>query len=190
MTPAAVLELERVLWPKGYRRDIWMILDCARDPRLFGLMLESRLEFSCLYNGSPLAPLESVAPHLVKLEYDDPSSRRLLERSLGDHRGILLKCDSHLVQVRRHLRQLLTVRGPDGVLLLFRFYDPRVLRVYLPTCYPAELRTVFGPVERYWAEDESSTSLIEFAVAEGGLTRTERPLAREQPALLHSAAVT
>jgi hypothetical protein len=30
--------------------------------------------------------------------------------------------------------------------LLFRYYDPRVLRVYLPSCRPSELETVFGPV--------------------------------------------
>jgi hypothetical protein len=45
---------------------------------------------------------------------------------------------------------------------MFRYYDPRVLRVYLPTCQPNELRTVFGPIRSYLVEGEDGKSLIEF----------------------------
>jgi hypothetical protein len=54
------------------------------------------------------------------------------------------------------------VRDPAGKRLMFRYYDPRVLRVYLPTCTAAELRAIFGLVERFWMEDEQSDRVLEF----------------------------
>jgi hypothetical protein len=46
------------------------------------------------------------------------------------------------------LRTLLRVRDEAGRTLLFRFYDPRVLRAYLPTCTATEWQSVFGPVHQ------------------------------------------
>ena len=57
----------------------------------------------------------------------------------------------------------------------FRYYDPRVLRVYLPTCNARELQTVFGPVLRYLVEDEKPTGLWTFW-PEGEQIRSERTL--------------
>ena len=61
-----------------------------------------------------------------------------------------------------HLRTFLKVYGPDLKPLYFRYYDPRVLRVYLPTCNDQELQTVFGPVLRYLLEDEDPATLLKF----------------------------
>ena len=54
--------------------------------------------------------------------------------------------DATLEELRRHFRKFLKVEDPKGKSLIFRYYDPRVLRVYLPTCNAMELQTVFGPV--------------------------------------------
>jgi hypothetical protein len=53
--------------------------------------------------------------------------------------------------------------------MVFRYYDPRVLRVYLPTCVTAELRTVFGPIECFWTESESPEYMLDFRVHDGAL---------------------
>ncbi len=37
-------------------------------------------------------------------------------------------------------------RSEQKAPLVFRYYDPRVLRVYLPTCSPAEFARFFGPI--------------------------------------------
>ena len=63
-----------------------------------------------------------------------------------------------------HLRTFLKVYGPDLTPLYFRYYDPRVLRTYLPTCNEQEMRTVFGPVLRYIVEDEDHDRLVEVLV--------------------------
>jgi hypothetical protein len=156
-----------------------MIVDGARDRRIFGTLLDSYLNYSCLYHGDIAPELELVAPYLVQLEYDDPYSIKLIERAWGNAWGIFLKCDSGMETLRRHLRTLLTVRDPKGDLLLFRYYDPRVFRVYLPTCWPEEVKTVYGPIDRFWIEDENPETMLEFRNEHGRLLQKEIPLLSE-----------
>jgi hypothetical protein len=168
--------IKRQLWPRAAGRDVWMIVDGARDRRIYGTLLDSYLNYSCLYHGDLAPELELVAPYLVQLEYDDSYSIKLIDRAWGNSWGIFLKCDSSMETLRRHLRTLLSVRDQKGALLLFRYYDPRVLRVYLPTCWPEELKTVYGPIDRFWMEDENPETLLEFRTERGKLLRNEIPL--------------
>ena len=148
--------LERLLWPKGARRDIWMIVDAARDRRIFGMLLDGFYsEHTCLFSG-PLAPeLEVAAPYLVRLEYDGKKTRQLIMTAWGNAWGVFLKCDLRAQEITRHLRALLLVQDPKNRTLVFRYYDPRILRAYLPTCTDVELETVFGDIQRFWMEDET-----------------------------------
>lgn len=172
--------IEERLWPKGPRRDAWMILDAARDRRIFSLLVECHLEYSCLYSG-PLQPeLEMAAPHLVHLEHDDRETRRLIGQAWGNSWGVFLRSDSRLDSLRRHLRGFLLVRDPAGNRLVFRYYDPRVLRVYLPTCTPNELRTVFGPIEHFLVEDEGPQTALEFRMDRVQLMRRRFSIDRSE----------
>ena len=171
--------IEEFLWPKGSSRDVWMILDCARDQKpIFRFLLGCHLEYSCLYSG-PLAPaLEMAAPYLVQLEYDNQETRHLLEMGWGNSWGILMRSGTTLKKLRRHLREFLIVRDPQGRRMAFRYYDPRVLRAYLPTCNGEELRTVFGPIDRFWTEaDRDLDHLLEFRLENANrLARQNIPL--------------
>jgi hypothetical protein len=71
--------------------------------------------------------------------------------------------------LRRHLKGLLMVKDYKGRRLLFRYYDPRVLRVYLPTCWPAELEAVFGPVKAYLLEGAEEGTVVQYRVDDGRL---------------------
>lgn len=145
--------MEELFWPQGFTRDVWMIVDCARDPqRIFRFLLGCHLEYSCLYSGVLPPALEMAAPYLVQLEHDNQETRRLIQLSWGNSWGVFLKSGTSMNKLRRHLRQFLMVRDPQGRRMVFRYYDPRVLRAYLPTCNGEELRTVFGPVESFWTE--------------------------------------
>jgi hypothetical protein len=57
---------------------------------------------------------------------------------------------------------LLEVQTPDGPKRFFRYYDPRVLRNFLPTCDAAQLREMFGPVDRFDLEAPDSSSLLRY----------------------------
>ena len=171
MTNDTLRRIEEHLWPRGERRDIWMILDAARGRAIFRTLLECHLEYCCLYSGYLPPALEIAAPYLVQLEYQDRYTRRILQRGWGDSWGIFLKCDLGLDRLRRHLRQFLVVRDPQGGRLVFRYYDPRVLRVYLPTCREEELRSVFGPIQCFWSEGQEPKEMLEFRFDRGSLAR-------------------
>jgi hypothetical protein len=165
--------IERLFWPNGNGRSMWMILDLARDRRIYSDLLNSHLVYSCLYSGEIPFELEVSAPHLVQLEPGDKATRSLLERSWGRSWGTFLRCDTRMERLRRHLRTLLVVKSWSGERMLFRYYDPRVLRVYLPTCTSDELRTVFGPVQQYFTESETAETLTRFELNAGRLVTSE-----------------
>ena len=64
----------------------------------------------------------------------------------------------------------------DGKSLYFRYYDPRVFRVFLPTCDREQLGTMFGPVGRYYVEGEKSDSLVQYSLRDGKLIQEDIPL--------------
>ena len=57
---------------------------------------------------------------------------------------------------------------------MFRWYDPRVLRVYLPTCTVGELREVFGPARAFLVEDVDPGVLLRYELADDGRLATTR----------------
>lgn len=177
MTQSLLARIEEQFWPKGERRDVWMIVDAARDRRIFRMLLESHFDYSCLYSGTLPPALEIVAPYLIQLEFEDRYTRRLIEHAWGNSWGVFLRCNTRMDKLRRHLRGFLVVRDPKGEALVFRYYDPRVFRIYLPTCTRDELRTVFGPIERFWMESEDPDMLLEFGFDQVSMSSNTIPLA-------------
>lgn len=54
--------------------------------------------------------------------------------------------------LRLHLKKFLRVNTEDSKTLAFRYDDPRVLNVFLPTCAADEVRDFLEPVGRLIAE--------------------------------------
>jgi hypothetical protein len=161
--------IENLFWPDGFNRDMWMIVDGARDPHVYSSLLGSYLQYSCLYAGDLPHQLEAAAPYLVQLEFEDRYTRRLIDDAWGNSWGVFLRCDETIERLRRHLRQFLKVQDWRGRSMVFRYYDPRVLRVYLPTCNNEEMRTVFGPIKSFYMEDENAETMLAFGRDAGRL---------------------
>ena len=120
--------------------------------------------------------MQRVAPYLVRLEQDSEFARWVIGQGWGNHWGIFAISDGELFDMRQHFRRFLSVHDSDGNPLLFRYYDPRVLRVYLPTCDAEELSMLFGPVTEYVAEDETPDTLLRFRATGGALGREAKKL--------------
>ena len=183
MTPEQRQRIERALWPEAERSrlGVWAVLDCARGSRVYLALLESNLEFRCLYSGRLPRSLEMVAPQLVELFPGHRLTSRLLDEGWGQAWGIFLRV-SDPPNLRHHLRKFLKVSDEDGRRLLFRYYDPRVIRAYLPTCRAEELRRVIGgPLAGIAVESADANSLLDFGVESAGLKVQEVQLPR--PAL-------
>lgn len=139
------------LWPAGDSlagTQVHMLVDGAADPQLAARIRLGKLDHDCLFAGPLTARLQAAAPWLVHLSPASTQTRDLIGRA-GRHQGILVSAPAHVStrQLRLHFKKLLWVRDESGRELYFRFYDPRVLAIYLPTCTPDEKRLVFGPVQ-------------------------------------------
>ena len=83
--------------------------------------------------------------------------------------------------MRNHFRTFLMVYDTEFKPLYFRYYDPRVLRIYLPTCDAEGLATLFGPVVNYFLEDEDPKNALRFRMEGGALVREEMAIAIAEP---------
>jgi Domain of unknown function (DUF4123) len=156
--------------------NVFAVLDGASIPDLLQTLYEHQPEFVCLYRGQLNPDLASVAPYLVHIRSNTPLADWLIQKGWGEHWGIFAQCDSDLKTMRKHFRKFLTVHDSDGKPLLFRYYDPRVLRLYLPTCNAEELGAIFGPISNYLLEAEDANTLLSFRLDKNELQQQQRSL--------------
>jgi hypothetical protein len=160
--PAARLpELVDVL--RKIPEPLFALVDAARDPRgVLAFLQACKEEHQSLYEGPKGEQLAAAAPYLVRLPPGSPVLQPLIQQGWGNSWGVYLTSGQPFAEVRRHLRHFLLVQLPDGKEYYFRFYDPRVLRVYLPTCTPEESKQFFGPIGSYLVEAEEPRAVLQF----------------------------
>ena len=157
-------------------QSVYVILDGARDKDIYPGLQRYSTENRCLFAGELSRELAAAAPYLVRLKKNHPFTIWVIEHGWGDCWGVFLQSATNINELRRHFRRFLKVEDDKGKSLYFRFYDPRVLRTYLPTCVEKELDTVFGPVSRFFCEAADSANLHEFGFVEGKLDQKISPV--------------
>lgn len=145
------------------------VLDGASVPRLRLKLHDFEPEHECLYRGELKPDMAEVAPYLVKLGQNEEFTQWVINEGWGKHWGIFAVSRAGLRALRTHFRKFLMVHDTEGKPVYFRYYDPRVLRAYLPTCTGDELRTVFGPVQTFLVEDKDPKNGRKFVFAENVL---------------------
>lgn len=156
--------VNRILWSGDDQNKIYALLDAARDGMIYQKLAESDVEKVCLFIGEQARKLATVAPYLVELDQEDPFIQWLFENGWGKSWGIFAESEATFIELRHHFRSFLRVVDENGKTLFFRYYDPRVIRVFLPTCDKDQLLTMFGPVRRYFVEDEDSNTIIQYSL--------------------------
>jgi hypothetical protein len=179
MTDPAAFDLSRLraaMWPDGTgpERRVYALLDGARAPEIEHLVKTSGADHRCLYAGTLAPELAAVAPYLVHLVRESPATQVVLERAVGAAWGVFVVAYEGIETLRRHFRRFLRVRTESDEPLLFRFYDPRVLRAYLPTCTAIELEEIFGPAEELFYDAPAPNAVIAARRNDGRLI--EQPL--------------
>ena len=138
------------------------VLDAARDPHVLPGLKKSGIDHASLYEERDGEELATYGPWLAKLSPDSQYLEDLVRDGWGKSWGVYLTCSLPFAELRRHLRQFLLAKLPDGRQVCFRYYDPRVLRTYMPTCTPEELARFVGPIDRFFAESSDEDELLEF----------------------------
>jgi Domain of unknown function (DUF4123) len=131
---------------------LYGIVDTARDKRLYPLIKQSP-HYTCLFLGDIPEPLDAAAPYLVEMTDDTPLKNIWRNEGWGKAWGILVRSSLDMKGLRRHLRKFLLAQMPDGEAVFFRFYDPRVWRIYWPTCTHEEQVKWMRGVEEFVVED-------------------------------------
>ncbi|MGB9103172.1 MAG: DUF4123 domain-containing protein [Terriglobales bacterium] len=100
-----------------------------------------------LFKGSAQEDYSAVAPNLFKVS---PETLDWIVATLWNQPwGVFVVSKADLESLRVHFRRFLLVQLPDGERWFFRYYDPRILKVYLSKCNERELHIFFGPVRAY-----------------------------------------
>jgi hypothetical protein len=159
----------------GYNR-IYAVLDGASIPDLRMKLYEMQPQYYCLYRGELEPDIEEVAPYLIRLNAGHNFTDWVLTEGWGNHWGIFAQSRYSLEELRKHFRSFLTVHDESGNPLLFRFYDPRVLRVFLPSCTNEELKKFFGIVLNYAVEDENPQMILNYFLPDGILRINQQPI--------------
>ncbi|MCI5166356.1 MAG: DUF4123 domain-containing protein, partial [Candidatus Electrothrix sp. GM3_4] len=125
---------------------LYAVLDAARMPEVPQTLLNHQVLYGSLYEGPLGGKLKEAGPYLVSLTPDSPLCKEIIRTYWGNSSCLLILCSSEFKAVREHLRNFLMVKDEQAKIIYFRFYDPRVLRSFLPTCTAEELATFFGPI--------------------------------------------
>jgi hypothetical protein len=164
----------------GHEFNVFAVLDGASVPNLRTSLHVFQPEYACLYRGELKPDMAQVAPYLVRLQPDSQFTDWVVVDGWGKHWGIFVRSAEDLTVVRRHLRSLLVVHDSDGDPLVFRYYDPRVLRVFLPTCNTEQLTNFFGPIDNYQLESEGADALLRLRLIKGALKLERREFTTEE----------
>jgi hypothetical protein len=140
------------LLERAGEQKLYAVVDPAREERLLVLLRESVDRSQSLYEGVEGLAMAEVAPYVVFIAPNSTLLAHLIMEGWTKRWGIYVVSDDSFAEVRRHFRRILMVEDENGQALYFRFYDPRVLAAFLPTCTDQQRGAVFGDIEAFLVE--------------------------------------
>ncbi len=143
--------------------------------------LAGEQHYLCLYKGMAEERLNQVAPYLV-MSQPPAFVDWLFARGWGQCWGVFVLSKEPPTVIYQHFRRFLLVKTQSGQQLYFRFYDPRVLRQFLPTCTVAQLTDFFGPIRYFLLEDEDPAYSVSYWLDQGELKSRRLPRQQAQQA--------
>ena len=151
------------------RGPLFVILDAARDPRLYPMLCASGARYVSLYAGRSAGELEHVAPYLAEMTPEGTLMRTFVREGWGKAWGVLLTASGTMEEVWKQLRRWLMVMldGSEKA-TYFRFYDPRVLRVFLAVADGTQSAEFGGPIRSWMMEDGDPGVMIHVSGWAGG----------------------
>ncbi len=152
------------------RAPVYALIDAARECDGPYQATQAGVACASLFAGDLGDKLKNVAPHLVEFKNRTSFVGWWFEQ-WGRSVGVLVETPVSLPDLRRHFRTLTMVRGEsDRKQYYFRFYDPRVLHTFLPSCTADEVQRFFGPVTAFYCESKGGTELLAFRPDRDGVS--------------------
>jgi hypothetical protein len=149
----------------------FILLDAARMKESMTMARQLNPAHQSLYKEKNERPLASVSPYLFTHPGSSAFESWFFENGWGNSWGLLINANCSFEKLHYHLRKFLMVHTEDKEQIFFRFYDPRVLRIFLPTCDKSQIVEFFGPIKTFIMEAEEKEMAIEFTHHTGILER-------------------
>ena len=146
----------------GHR--LYVLLDTAHAENTHALLDAWRIPYASLFQGTPEESLIEIAPLLIAVnDLNDEAQGRLFERAqdLGYASPCLswLEAKAGLAATADHLRLFHTVGLTEGQTMLMRWYDTRILPVWL-ACLALPQAEAFAAGINTWQYVDRSGSVI------------------------------
>jgi hypothetical protein len=157
---AGIAAALRAALPPRPGKHVYGVVDAASCADLaFEAQIKHGQQIRSLFLDEVAKQAWNVAPYLVPV---DPASPYLdsWAKKWGTNAGVLLVTEADVETLHRHLREIFVVQDETGQEYLFRFYDPRVLRAFLPTCTAAQRRAFYGPIEEFYVDEAQDSSSL------------------------------
>jgi hypothetical protein len=139
--------------------DLYMLLDPARNPDVLLKLDQLGLPMMPIFYREVSKELRPVVPYLTTCYADSPLVSWLAEHGWGQGWGTIMLSSAPASEMCRHLCPLMCVQLENGQKAIFRYWDPRVLREFLPACHEDQMLAVFGPINRFLLEGKEGEVL-------------------------------
>jgi hypothetical protein len=175
---------------------LYGLLDAYENPAVPQKVQELGPEFAVsLFVGEAEKKYWALAPYLIVVQ--EATLDWMVQTIWNAPCGVFVLSRSGLESLRTHFRRFLIVQLPDGERWYFRYYDPRILKIYLSNCRTDELEVFFGPVRAFGVPEPESRQLSLLhtgqEVRAAGESSGSTPFLRirhEQYQALNGAAIT
>ena len=158
------MKLLEVLFREG--ENLYAILDASRESRVPAFLDAAQERYAPL---RPSAPDPRAIPYLAVITTSSRMLDVLLKDAWGQRWGCYFASRASFEEVFHHLSAYLVLTAANGNTFTFRFFDPRVLPVFLNGLTPLELTGFFGPVSRIITEGDDPGLVIEYQDSGRGL---------------------
>ena len=153
---------------------LYAILDAYRAPGVPAKVQELGKERALsLFMGEAEQKYWELAPYLIVVE--EATLDWILQNLKDVPWGVFVLSKSGLETLRTHFRRFLIVQLPDGERWYFRYYDPRLLGIYLSKCLPEELDLFYGPVRSFAITNVEAGTIALYYMQEESQSRPTPP---------------
>lgn len=153
------------------------VLDGRVVPGLPALLEKADVAgWDCLERGALSAEAARLAPYIAELRADSPFSDWVLAEAPATYPGwgVVMASTRPLLAMREHCRNLDDVITPEGERRPWRWYDPELLALLLPSFSPSQLDELFAAGQQIVMVAPSAWTW--HGLEQGVLASSERPV--------------
>jgi len=133
------------------------VIDGAACPELRFKIYDWEPQSVCLWSGALEPDMEEVAPYMVLLDRDSTFTDWLITKGWDNHWNIFVTSNLDFKAFRKQIRKLLLVKSPEGQNMVFRFYDPRVMGMFLPILEKSQYDELYEGINQFLFTSSNKT---------------------------------